>query len=1009
MESNPLSEELLLRQGEFLRRLASGLLHDRDQAEDARQEAWLGALESRARGGGPRSQAQAPGWWARIARNAALRWKRSGRRRAEHEASAAAMRSSGLGDPGATPVDALARTELLSVVADAVRSLDEPYRSTILARYYDDWEPTRIAKNQGVSVATVKSRHARALGKLRDELDRRGGGGAQDWRFALAPLAPLASPSGAASTASLVLAAGKGLAAAAVLAVATWLMLSQPWRDSNFAPAGPDVAWIRPPDAPADDRGEALVNPAPSFDGTPQASTDRRPAASGTESPHAGIRTAGDAAEAQDEAPKGASLALRVVDARGAPCARVSLLATPWDVEHPGLRAWVMTTGPDGRASAFDLPVGRVTLHGDRGGGEATTLVAGEMRELVITLPEGTEVQGRVVDADGRPVRDALVFVQAALGACTQLPVARSAADGSFVVHDVLPGAWLSAEAAAGESPLTPLVGLPGTTASIDLVLNGPAAAMNVRVRMPDGQPAAGACVQVTAARHREHELRTDDTGRAAFERLAPGLYQVWTMWPPLGARWVELELRAGEVRALDLDLARASALVGRVTDREGHAVADARITVELPADPAGFATRSDAQGWYRLEGLPALALTVRAQHDRAGKAQAALTLLPGERLTWDASLDPGRTVRGRVVDARGVGLADWRVRVLASAGPDRESWDVQDRCDPAGDFSLTDLRSGPLDLEVYDPDIESSIPVHVVRAIESQNRVEWRIRIDDSSIPKAHIHATLIDSTGAVRGGLVQLFREDAPGLRTAVVSAADGRLHLGPLMPGDYRLWCEFESAVLSLERRFRLGAEDLDLGRLVLAEGGHFRARVVTANGYQPPADLRVCVTADSPFGCFGARARVYALDEPIGPWCEGDYLVSLVGGDVAFEPTRVRAVSNTEVEVVLVASAGIPISVRPRWLDPTEAPPAVVQTRIRDGAGSLLVDTFQPSDASEEFVLSPGEYTIEIQSATRRGETRLRLEARALSEQATTAARTAPPRREVDVEMLPTSGR
>ena len=67
--------------------------------------------------------------------------------------------------------------------------LPEPYRSTLLLRYFDGWSPAKIAKEKGLSPATVRSHVARGLERLRARLDDRHDGDRDAWCLALVPLA----------------------------------------------------------------------------------------------------------------------------------------------------------------------------------------------------------------------------------------------------------------------------------------------------------------------------------------------------------------------------------------------------------------------------------------------------------------------------------------------------------------------------------------------------------------------------------------------------------------------------------------------------------------------------------------------------------------------------------------------------------------------------------------------------------------------------------------------------
>ncbi len=70
----------------------------------------------------------------------------------------------------------------------AVLALDEPYRSTLLLRFFDDLPPRDVAKRTGVPVETARARIRRGLEQLRARLDKAHGSDGNAWRLALIPL-----------------------------------------------------------------------------------------------------------------------------------------------------------------------------------------------------------------------------------------------------------------------------------------------------------------------------------------------------------------------------------------------------------------------------------------------------------------------------------------------------------------------------------------------------------------------------------------------------------------------------------------------------------------------------------------------------------------------------------------------------------------------------------------------------------------------------------------------------
>ncbi len=174
----------------FLRRLAFSLVHDEARAEDLVQDTWAAWAKHR-----PSGLAEPKAWLARVLRNRAFNEKRGDERRARRESLA------GRPDPSTPETDGT--LEAQAQLVEALRKLDEPYRSTLVQRYYHDLAPKEIAERSGAPLNTVKARLARGLERLRAELDRRYGGDRSAWCHWLtvlgSPAVPIAVPRGAES------------------------------------------------------------------------------------------------------------------------------------------------------------------------------------------------------------------------------------------------------------------------------------------------------------------------------------------------------------------------------------------------------------------------------------------------------------------------------------------------------------------------------------------------------------------------------------------------------------------------------------------------------------------------------------------------------------------------------------------------------------------------------------------------------------------------------------------
>ena len=210
--------EDLLAQSKWLRNLSRTLVRDDARAEDLCQEAMFQSLRR------PSSSTNSKPWLARAVRSLGARFGRDEQRRRRRETVAA--------KPEALPstADVVEQVANQRIVVDAVMSLDEPYRSTVLLRFWEDLPPRMVAQRMQVPVETVRTRLKRGLSMLRRRLDSEfGGRGA--W------IAPVAAciPKG---RATLLLASGGAVVktktiALAVVAVCGLVLLWSPWDDAT--------------------------------------------------------------------------------------------------------------------------------------------------------------------------------------------------------------------------------------------------------------------------------------------------------------------------------------------------------------------------------------------------------------------------------------------------------------------------------------------------------------------------------------------------------------------------------------------------------------------------------------------------------------------------------------------------------------------------------------------------------------------------------------------------------
>jgi RNA polymerase sigma-70 factor (ECF subfamily) len=229
--SPPLDADRLLAHAAWVRRLAGQLVGDPDVADDAAQDAFAAALRS-----GPRETSRTKAWFAAVVRSFVRRRARSDERRARREEGAAQAERV---DSTAQVVE---RAQASRVVVNAVLELPEPYRTTILMRWFDDLPPARIAELRDEPVETVRTRLKRGHALLRE------------WLSGLQALVVLAEPSRPAAVVTggwVMTTFGKvaaGVVAATAVTGATWTLQSSEPRRAE-APAS-EVAAAPSPSVP---------------------------------------------------------------------------------------------------------------------------------------------------------------------------------------------------------------------------------------------------------------------------------------------------------------------------------------------------------------------------------------------------------------------------------------------------------------------------------------------------------------------------------------------------------------------------------------------------------------------------------------------------------------------------------------------------------------------------------------------------------------------------------------
>jgi RNA polymerase sigma-70 factor (ECF subfamily) len=670
---NPIALEALLAEASWVRSLAERLVRDRAEAEDVVQETWLAALRSPA----PEDGRLRP-WLARVVLNFARRTRRGHARRTRREEHAARIERV----PAAS--ESLERLEIQRLLVDAIESLDEPYRMTVILRHLDGISAEEIARREGIPASTVRWRLKKGIDELRVRLDRRFGGDRGAWAIALVPLAHEPSlgaltKGGASAVLRAALQGGMamnamtkvGLALAVVLAasVGVWVSVdgraSEPAIEAANAAPGLDA----PTRSHQPDSSDALAIPSATETAVPARTALAKEPEPVVARPSTNAR-----------------LEVRFVDRFARPIARVEMRLPAFDPFT------APPSGVDGRIAVdIELPrsevtIGLVAARSDFAThfGEVTlrrgvTAYLGD-----IELGPGGSVAGRVLAPDGRPARDAEVKVSSPeLASDTDearvrgpseravFPSVVTDEEGVFRIDGVRAGfvrVWACGKDTrwAATAPLEVFEATTHDGIEIQLEPLETADTIDGIVLSPNGDPVPDASVryQGQAAggtwsgnfsagsdgrfRHRvpvrgAHDFSARDTaGRwpdASVQDVEPGTHDLVLQFPP--ERWLDLIVRAKAGALIDEFAVTVFSADGVRTLTPGkletHAEGRARILV--PGEPFKLDVRARGRGgvelgpWSPTDAPPSIACSLERRAGVRGRVTHAGEPVVGARV----------------------------------------------------------------------------------------------------------------------------------------------------------------------------------------------------------------------------------------------------------------------------------------------------------------------------------------------------------------------------------------
>lgn len=640
----------------------------------------------------------------------------------------------------------------------------------------------------------------------------------------------------------------------------------------------------------------------------------------------------------EEPAPAGPALLVHARWPDGTPAAGEIVLVTPLDLRQD--EAITAATDAGGTASFRGLEPGSTRVRLLRGGETMARVSARRDVEVTLDISAGVTVDGLVLDADGKPVPGAEIWLSERYQNNIGHVVSRCDEQGAFTLRALGPDYYIGArQRGFAPSGLRSLRGALGDRLRVELVLSQAGATVRGQVLDLDGRPIRGA--RVLLGEERPPSVRLED---GSFAPAAPpqraqagddGRFEIATA--TLGIQ--PLQVRAGGFASLTttvevlevgpnecrVSLEREARLVGVVRDAGGNSVVGAWIHTGEPELFGSSFAISGLLGRFELTGLGREHALARAEHAEHGSAERELHLAPGETEEWNAVLAPDPSITGRIVDSHGTPLEG--LVVIALANGDRELRTRSDASDADGNFTVHGLQDRPHLLWVQSPQGWRDFPLAEVEDVRPGGApLELRVP-HESERGKIALEVTTHDGT-PLAGAELQVWHQERRIWRSFVSEGEKGAVLATCVPPGTLELELRHPAHPWKPlgEHRLEAGAT-IDLGRIALEPSGRLRARLTGL-----PDELSASLTATL-VGSSNRESGVANLAPGLlttGPLAVGEHQLVL-GGDGVHQVRRsfrIEAGVETELELVLEPCGSrevvftLPAGVaKPRWISAT----------------------------------------------------------------------------------------
>jgi hypothetical protein len=336
-------------------------------------------------------------------------------------------------------------------------------------------------------------------------------------------------------------------------------------------------------------------------------------------------------------------------------------------------------TGTDGRFAIFGVREGDVVAVAQLTGYPVSSslCVAGGACRVVIT--EAAEIQGRVIDERGFPVREATMRAAPSQNATFQVLYAAAAPDGTFRLAPIGEAVDIRVRA-PGYAPKT--VKQVSATNDLEIIMTVNDASLSGRVTDERGFPVERASIQATLEEFTGQMLTAQD-GTFSFLEVPRG--EVQLKISRVGFAPLQMTAQGEDIA---ITLREGAKLSGLVIDEKNAAVYFAQVELIYP-DGASIGAFS-ADGSFLLSELPPGKATLKVTVNGYVTTQQPITLKQGEALELEVVMRQSGVLRGKILSQDGSNASAAKVQIIDATGQKQET-----TCSKDGNFFFSAATPG--------------------------------------------------------------------------------------------------------------------------------------------------------------------------------------------------------------------------------------------------------------------------------------------------------------------------